>query len=137
MSVFNDSDTMCEMTALILRRLASHSIDRVDWSLQDDEQCNFLSLAAHKCVLSSLYPLGKDQPYYVAAPEPLVLTDLPFAMEKWKGDWDRMVAKIEQCSDPCGNSSTRMVSPAFIIDCPWSCFLSYYLSHRCKLFVDT
>lgn len=70
-------EEMKEMTAAIISRLHSHPADQVWWDDTDDEGLDFLSLAAKEGVLFDLYPLVKNQEYYLNAPKPLVLSCAP------------------------------------------------------------
>lgn len=68
---------MVSMTQTIINRVSSHPNDRLDWGQTDECGYDFLSLAASEGVLNNLYPLVKDQPYYVSASTPLTLTFVP------------------------------------------------------------
>jgi len=85
-------DAMMKMTAAIVRRLAAHPRDRVDWGAKDGDGQDFRNLAARESALSDLYPLVKDQPYYVSVAKPLVLACRPR-----DDDWD--VLSNADCSE--------------------------------------
>lgn len=82
------ADVKKAMLATIIRRLASHPNDRVDWSQTSNGGSDFLALAAVNGVLSDLYPLVRELPYYKNASKPLVLTS---KTRDW--DWAKLSAR--------------------------------------------
>lgn len=83
-------EAMTAMTTAIVNRLATHPTDLVDWGSQDEDGDDFVSLAAMGGVLSYLYPIIKNQPYYVKAKKPFLIQRGPTDIKVWNADWKRL-----------------------------------------------
>lgn len=84
------SSRVAEVTDAIIRRLQAHPNDQVDWGKKNKDGCDFLSLAARDGVLSDVYRLVKDQPYYREANRLLLLVAEPLDADQWLIDWSRL-----------------------------------------------
>lgn len=73
------------MLTAILYRLSTNLNDRVEWGQKNSLGRDFLSLAAFKGLLSVLYPLVKEQPYFKNATKPHTLTVRPS-----EADWSTL-----------------------------------------------
>lgn len=74
-----------EILSLFVLRLETHPLDKCDWGIVNHHGDDFLSLVASRQLLSVLFPLLKNVPFYADSVAPL-----PITRKVWQWDWEQL-----------------------------------------------
>lgn len=85
----NVSDSCAkEILSLFVLRLETHPLDICDWGKVNDHGDDFMSLVASRQLLSVLFPIVKNVPFYADSMEPI-----PISRRVWEWDWEQLSAE--------------------------------------------